>query len=91
MLISRGEERELVNCSSVKEEGGLISLPFGNRHNVAAGSLGVLVEAAQVGTFSHTSSGKFFCNVECLSINLFSRRLRVNFILVLSLWIISLF
>lgn len=50
MLISRAEERELLKCSSsVKEEsGGLISLPFGNRHNVAVGGLGVLVEAAQV-------------------------------------------
>lgn len=48
MFTSKEEKRELATCSSVKEEGGLISLPFGNRHNVAAGGLGVLVEAAQV-------------------------------------------
>lgn len=71
MLISRREERELAKCSSVKEEGGLVSLPFGNRHNVAARGLGVLVEAAQVGlvlpafvleTFFVTYSDRMFAN-----------------------------
>lgn len=66
MLISRVEDREVAKCSSGKEEGGLI---FGNRHNVVAGGLGVLVEAAQVGlTFAIFFTLCIFrskCSISC--------------------------
>lgn len=60
MLISRVEDREVAKSSLGKEEGGLI---FGNRHNVVAGGLGVLVEAAQV---------FFYFHFLCVSIKIFT-------------------
>lgn len=44
MLILRREEWELVKCSLVKEEGGLVFLFFGNWYNVVVWGFGVLVE-----------------------------------------------